>query len=263
MNVTTTNYTTQLQAGLGMIEETRILLDLWHVDMNVTALNQAALQSGRFPNMSARRLRNVVVECFAPRYLREREAPAQLLQDVREVLSGREFEQLLFIYTCRANPILADFVREVHWSAYTSGHLTLSNKDASAFVTRANQDGKTSTGWAHSTIRRVAGYLTGCCADFGLLERGRKSVRRIQSYRIEPRIAAILAYDLHFAGLGDNRVVGDPQWALFGMDTPDVLDELKRLALKGVLLVQHAGGVTHIGWQHKTMKELIDALAQI
>jgi hypothetical protein len=47
------------------------------------------------------------------------------------------------------------------------------------------------------------------------------------------------------------------------MDTPDVMDELKRLSLKGLLLVQHAGSVARVGWQHKTMKELIDALAKI
>jgi len=248
---------------MGMIEETRILLDLWHVGMTAAALNQSALESGRFPNMSARRLRNVVAECFAPRYLRDEAAPAQLLHSFKDVLSSGEFEQMLFIYTCRANPILADFVREVYWNAYTSGRTVISNEDARAFVTRANQDGKTSTPWADSMIERVAGYLTGCCADFGLLERGRKSVRRILSYRIELRVAAILAYDLHFTSLGDNRVVGDPQWALFGMDASDVLDELKRLSLKGLVIMQHAGGATRISWSHKCMGELADALAQL
>lgn len=261
--MTTATYTAQLGAGMGMIAETRNLLDLWRRGMNATALNQCALQSGRFPNMSARRLRNVVAESFAPRYLRPGEAPAELLQRVKDVLSNREFEQILFIYTCRANAILADFVRDVYWAAYTSGRSTLSNEDAQAFVILANQDGKTSTPWAASTIERVAGYLTGCCADFGLLERGRKSVRRILSYRIELRVAALLAYDLHFGGLADNRIVADTQWALFGMDAADVLDELKRLSLKGLVIVQHASDVTRIGWQHKTMGEVANALAQV
>ncbi len=53
-------YTTQLQAGLGMIDETRSLLELWQAGTDVPALFQAALQSGQFPTMSARRLRNVV-----------------------------------------------------------------------------------------------------------------------------------------------------------------------------------------------------------
>ena len=68
-------YTTQLGAGLGLIAETQALLELWHADMDVTALYQAALQSGRFPTVSARRLRNIVVECFAPRYLMNKACP--------------------------------------------------------------------------------------------------------------------------------------------------------------------------------------------
>ncbi len=50
-------YTTQLSAGLGLIAETQALLELWHPDMDVTALYQAALQAGRFPTVSARRLK--------------------------------------------------------------------------------------------------------------------------------------------------------------------------------------------------------------
>jgi len=72
-------YTTQLGAGLGLIAETRALLELWQTDMDVTALYQAALQSGRFPTISARRLRNIVVECFAPRYLANNGVPARCL----------------------------------------------------------------------------------------------------------------------------------------------------------------------------------------
>jgi hypothetical protein len=81
-------------------------------------------------------------------------------------------------------------------------------------------------------------------------------------YRLEPRVAAILAYDRHFAGLGDNRVLADPDWALFGLETADVLAELRRMALKGVVIVQSAGGATSVGWQYKSIGELSDAIAQ-
>ena len=63
-------YTTQLQAGLGLIEETKQLLEVYQPAMSAPALYDAALASGRFPLVTARRLRNIVVECFAPRYLR-------------------------------------------------------------------------------------------------------------------------------------------------------------------------------------------------
>lgn len=53
-------YTTQLQAGLGLVQETRLLLNLWSPGMSSPALYLAALNSGQFPNVSARRLRNIV-----------------------------------------------------------------------------------------------------------------------------------------------------------------------------------------------------------
>ncbi len=255
------SYTVRLAAGLGMIEETLILLDLWRAGIDIPTLTRAARESGRFPSMSASRLENLVSDGFAPRYLVNDGAPAQLLKALAPVVARRELEQCMFLYTCRAHAILADFVRDVYWSAYAGGRDTLDNAIARTFVMRANQAGKTTTPWSDSTIRRAAGYLTGCCADFGLLERGKRTARHMLSYRIEPHVVAILAHDLHFAGLGDNRLLGDPDWALFGLDPSDVLHELKRLALKGALIVQTAGGVTHIGWQYKAIDEVIDAIA--
>ena len=77
-------YTTQLQAGLGVIDETRMILDLWQPGMKASALYQTALDSGCFPNVTARRLRNIVAECFAPRYLVNDGSPAALLKDLKK-----------------------------------------------------------------------------------------------------------------------------------------------------------------------------------
>ena len=100
-----------------MIDTTRTLLELWQPGMDVPSLDRVALASGQFPNVSARRLHNIVSECFAPRYLNRERVPAALLKPLREALSGQAFAQLLFLYTCRANLLLADFVREVYWAA--------------------------------------------------------------------------------------------------------------------------------------------------
>lgn len=260
--MTEKTYTTQLGAGQGIVEETRILLDLWQVGMSVNSLNQLALQSGQFQKLTARRVRNLVVEGFSPRYLDGDCPPAVYLKRLKDVLSSREFTQLLYLYTCRAHSILYDFVQQVYWNAYSSGRDSLSNEEARRFVIRANQDGKTASPWSDNMIERVAGYLTGTLADLGLLEDGRKSVRKILSYRLESRVAVILAYDLHFSGHGDNSVLSHPDWALFGMDRADVLNELKRLAFKGWWIIQSAGDVTRIGWQYSSMEELINAFTQ-
>ena len=255
-------YTTQLQAGLGVIDETRVLLDLWQPGMKPSALFQAALDSGDFPNVTARRLRNIVAECFAPRYLVKDDYPATTLKELVNNLSSTELTQLFFLFTSRANTILADFVKQVYWMRYAGGQVAISTDNAKDFVVQANQNGKTIRYWSDSTIKRVSTYLTGCCADFGLLEKGRKSVRKIMPFRIQQKTIAFLAYDLHFAGFGDNAVISHPDWELFGLQKENLREEMKRLSLKGFFIVQSAGDVISIGWNYKSWEELIDGITQ-
>jgi hypothetical protein len=260
--MTQRTYTTQLQAGLGMQTETAVLFDLWHADMDASKLFDAALSSGRFPNVSARRLRNIVAECFAPRYLANGAQPALLIRALHSTLTARELQQLLFLYTARANAILADFVREVYWGAYVAGRHELSNDESRDFVTRANAAGRTGKQWADSTVRRVAAYLTGCCSDFGLLERGSQGTRRILPFRMEPKVAALLAYELHFSGIADNAIASHEDWEIFGLDRAEVISELRRISLKGLVVIQVAADVIRISWALKTIEEVADVLAK-
>jgi len=137
------------------------------------------------------------MECFAPRYLVHNGRPAVHLKKLEHAFTAQELSQVFFLYTCRANLILADFVGQVYWDRYAAGHEAISNKDANAFVAQAVRDGKTQKLWSENMIDRVSSYLTGCCADYGLLEKGQKSERKILPFRLESRVAAYLAYDLH------------------------------------------------------------------
>lgn len=260
--MTNANYTTQLQAGLGLVTETKALLNLWVPGMSTGELQEIARGSGSFPLITARRLRNIVTECFAPRYLVSDASPATHLKMLSASVPVADLMQLMLLFTSRANSILGDFIREIYWARYAGGYQQISNEDARAFVERAIDAGRTSKRWSETTIRRVAAYLTGCCADYGLLEKGLKSNRRILPYRITPTASSYLAYDLHLKGLGDNVVLTHQDWQLFGMARDDVIDELKRLSLKGHLIVQAAGDVVRIGWKHQSMEALCDVFSK-
>lgn len=255
-------YTTQLQAGLGLVDETKTLLDLWSPGMTANHLHQVALESGRFPTVTARRLRNIVVECFAPRYLVAGGAPAKHLKQLYSTISTADLTQLLLVFTSRANPILGDFVRQVYWGRYAGGYTQITNEDARTFVERGIDDGRTSLRWSETTLRRVSGYLAGCCADYGMLERGRRSARRILPFRISSTAAAYLAHELHFAGVGDNALLSHPDWQLFGLAREDVLEEIKRLSLQGLLIIQAAGDVIRISWKQQNMEALCNVLTE-
>jgi hypothetical protein len=260
--VVETPYTTQLGAGLGLVAETVRLLDLWEPGMSGQSLLRIALGSGAFATISARRLRNIVIEAFAPRYLVDEARPARVLKILLGRIPQPDQRQMLFLYTCRANLILADFICEVYWQRYGAGAQAITKDDARSFIRRAVGRGRTASRWAESTITRVSNYLLGICADYGLLGTMRAGARAIIPFRITPVTTSVLAHELHFRGLGDSAVVHHPEWGLFGLEPPDVLQELKRLALRGEIIVQSAAAITQIGWKHKSMEELAHVLAE-
>ncbi len=63
-------------------------------------------------------------------------------------------------------------------------------------------------------------------------------------------------------GLGDNQILTHEDWQLFGLTPDDVRDLLKRLSLQGLLILQSAGDVVHVGWTCKTLDELSDVITR-
>lgn len=255
-------YTTRLGTGLGLVDESIALLNLWEPEFTNDQFYRNALKSGQFPNISARRLKNIIRESFAPRYLCNGCIPATVLKEIVNTVSLRELLQFMFLFTARANAILYDFVWQIYWPAYASGKDYLSNHEARIFVESAIASGQTTGKWSEKVTKNVAGYLTGCCSDYGLLEKGHKQVRGFKRFTLNHRAAAFLAYDLHFSGFGDNVVLSHPDWTLFGLEKEDVRDELKRLSLKGFFIIQAAGNVIRIGWKYKNWEDLIDVIAK-
>ena len=253
-------YTTQLGAGLGLVEETKLLLSLYDEGMTTTELYDIALNSGLFPMVSARRLRNIIAECFSPRYIKPGVALA--LKKLESTTSSSAFVQLLLIHTSLTNRVLIEFITDIFWAKYSGGHNVISGDDAREFIVNAVREGKTQKPWADSVIKRVSSYVLGCCADYGLLSSGRVSKRTIQPVRLQQSTALYLAYWLHFLGLGDNAVINHECWKIFGLEPFDVREELKKLAKNGWLIVQSAGDVTRISWQFKTMEDVIDVITQ-
>lgn len=260
MNVAVPLYTTKFQAGLGVVSETRLLLETYKPGMTVTDLNQAVLNSGLFPSISARRLRNLIRECFAPRYLVEDGAPALHLKTLAKLIDNRAFLQILHLFTSRSQPMYRDFLATVYWQACSDGRLSIGNEDASRFLVRALDDGYMVKRWNESTVQRVSSYLIGCCSDYGLLEPGARRIRRILPYGILPPVMVYLAYDLHFRGMGDNSVLSHEDWGLYGLDRDGTLDELKRVSRDGHFIVQSAGDAVRIAWKYANIEETCRAI---
>ncbi len=256
-------YSSQLSAGLGAVPETLELLRLWTPGTPASQLVDTAVESGTFSRATARRTRNLVAEMFAPRYLCDGGTPAERLKFLMgHRLPHEALVQTLLLHTCRAQPMLADFIIEVYWPKYSGGATSLLKADAEGFIRRALDGGKMAAKWSPSTIDRQAGHLVGCCLDFGLVSKGKGSVRTIQRFAIRRETALYLAHDLHFAGASDMALVQHLDWRLFGYEPQEVVRQLRTLGDDGHLIVQSSGELVQISWKYKSMEDCLNALAQ-
>src|SRR5271166_2828955 len=180
-------YTTQLGAGLGMVQETFDLLRLWQHGDTPKQLSDKAIRTGVFSRTTARRARNIVIEMFAPRFLADGGKSVSYLKCLIESnIPADDLTQLFFLYTARAQLIFADFVTDVYWPRYNAGAIRLGRVDAETFIHRALDNGRMQKRWTESTVRRVSGYLLGCGTNFGLLSDMEKSERAIKRFAIRP-----------------------------------------------------------------------------
>lgn len=256
-------YTTQLQAGLGMIHETTELLRLWRPNESPGDLKERVVASGVFSRTTARRARNLVIEMFKPRFLASGSSAAANLKVLVEANHNAEdLSQLYFLYTARAQAVFADFVTEFYWPRYSAGSSNLDRPQAEEFLRRALDTGRMKTRWSDTVVRRVARYLVGACTDFGLLGELRNGVRPIKRFVIRPNVALYLAHDLHFSGLSDLAVTRHQDWRLFGFDSNEVLNQMKNLAHDGHFIVQATTDLVHIAWKYRTMEDCLDAICQ-
>ncbi|MBM9538587.1 BrxA family protein [Desulfobulbus alkaliphilus] len=256
-------YTTQLQAGLGMIPETLDLLRLWEPGMLPSQLADRVIEEGLFSRATARRARNIVIEMFAPRLLADGgEAASRLKVLLDHRVSQDALVQLFFLQTARAQRIFKDFVIECYWPRYSAGASSLSTEDASKFIYRALDNGKMLRRWSDTTVKRLTAYLMGCCHDFGLLASNRGKNRPIQRFTIRPDVALYLVYDLHCGGLSDMGTILHEDWKLFGLESQDVIRLLKKLGHDRHLFIQASADLVQISWKYRTMGECLHAITQ-
>lgn len=255
-------YTTQLQAGLGMMSETLDLLRAVEPGDTASKLADRIVSTGLFARTTARRARNIVAEMFAPRFLIDGDQPARNLAKIIGLGSSTDdVRQIFFLQTARAQAVFGDFVKYVYWPRYAAGALSINRAEAETFIRRALDEGRMQKRWTETTIQRVSGYILGCCSDFGLLEKAGRNSKKIQRFTIRPKIALYLTYDLHFVGLSDKGIIGHPDWKLFGIETQEVLEQIKRLSHDGHLMVQSSADLVQVSWKYRSMEEVARAIS--
>ena len=256
-------YTTAISKGAGMIDETRRLLAVWNPDESLDDFARRVQAEGLLGNSTAYRTRDVVRRVFAPRLLRPDDRPARLLKAVlSSALPGRVFTELFFVFTARQDPLVYDFTIREFWPAVRRGRMVMDTDLVLSFLSEAQLDGRLDNEWSHNVAVRIARCVLGLLRDVGFLRERVRGRREAVDYRVSDEVVVLLARELHDSGVTDASLAEHPDWELFGLRGPEVVQRLDAIGEQRGLLVQRAGSVVHYTWGVKSLGELIDVLAR-
>ncbi len=255
-------YTTAISKGAAMLDETRRLLSHWQPEEPLEQFAKRVQEEGLLGNATAYRTRDVVKRVFAQRFLKPTDKPARVLKAVMESgLSVRTFNEMLFLFSARQDPLIYDYTIDGYWTTARRGRAALDPSMVVTFLSEAELDGRLENKWSDNVSIRIGRCVVGMLRDVGFLRERARGKREIVEYRMSDEGAALLARVLHEEGVTDSALSEHPDWALFGMKPGDVLARLDSLGEYRGLIVQHAGSVVRLTWYINSMEELINVLS--
>ncbi len=255
-------YNVALAKGHGLQNESLTLLSLWQPGMSSIELAKLAVQQGVLGRATEKRTKDIVSIHFAPRFLIDDANPAKQLKIFLDAgLTSAKLNQILFIHTARANPILRDFITHVYWPYFEAGKLTIGKNDAMRFIERSYEEGRLNQRWSKSITDRIALGLVRSLADFDLAEKGRKSERKILPLHLKKKTLLYLIFDLHFGGFDDTAIVQHADWRLFGLDVMDVVRQCQRFS-GDYFILQFSGEFARFSWNYSSREETFRVIAE-
>lgn len=248
-------YNIELSKGTGLIQETLALLNLFDPALSKKELIRIVEDSNALVKASSNRIKDIVSRVFYKRFVEGNPAVPSWLRQLNEKYVGLEvMRQLFYMYTCRANKILFDFIVEDYWPVVSSGVKALGANQPAKFIKDANQFGRVEEPWSPGTQRRMANYLKTALIDFKLID----EKKNILPFYLNELVANYLIHEMHFRHLSDDDVFHADEWRLFGVDGWQLKRTFEKLSLQGHFIFQSSGELIKITWNYKNMQEFID-----
>jgi hypothetical protein len=257
-------YTIRISKGAALLSETRMLLNSWKIEEDAASLAERVLETDLLGKATARRVRDIVQRCFAPRLLQPAGCPARHLKRLVESRSSHDwYRDLCLLYAARADRLLRDSITLFLMDAIDEGRLAVTVDTAIAFLCEAEERGRMESPWASETKKKVSRGILKALAEFGLLSHDTRKTREILSFRPHPIAVAYLAFDLHFSGISDAGVTTHHDWLIWQCNKSVVRESLDELSRHGLWVYQAAGNVVRITWNVKKMEEAVDVLIRL
>lgn len=247
-------YTTTLTHGVGVIDETLLLLPHYKPGMGVDEFADYVISNGILPSNTNTRIHNIVDKIFFYRYVNQNSSvPKWLLQIRRNGLMLDEFRQILMIYCARVHRVYYEFII-YNLNTYRRENTQKIKKEWTAeFVKNIVVRGDAE--WSDYMQNRNARNLRTAMQVFDQIN----SKLEILPYRAADSTILYLMHELHFSGLSDVAIVNDTDWLLLGLDKEQVIQRILDLNMKGGFIAQRCADLITISWNYKTMEEFINA----
>ena len=247
-------YNSNLLKGTGLIQEMLTLIDAYDSTVPYLEFQERVVRDDLLSKSTENRVIDIVRNIFKDRFLGYDINIPEVLKEMREeYVSMSVLTQIFYVYTCRANKLLVDFINEVYFKKLGSGYNNLNASDPKDFIKTALSDGRINSSWSASTISKVSEHIIATLIDFELIEKNKTMI----NFRIIDLTANFFAHEMHFRGISDNNIWHHEDWKLFGLSPQDVISVFERLANQGTFIMQFSGEILSISWKNKSMNEFI------
>lgn len=248
-------YTTRLQKGGALLEETRALVRAWS-DAPTEELRERIVQTNLLNKQTRARMGDVYQRTFLPRFIRGPIPNAwkfvRPLEDADAPLAI--VRPIYYWISAKAEPLLSDFCREYILPRAAIVRAGIGTEEVVCWLHSKG------CRWSPTVARKVARGLLAALRDFGLLE-GRAK-KRLASFSLPIAAFAYLALCLRATGAVSHSLVRHPDWELFLLRPGDV-EHFFLLAHQDRLLEYHAAGSTvSISFPTESLNEYAHVVAQ-
>ena len=248
-------YNSNLLKGAGLTQEMLVLIEAYMPGESAQVFQKRVLEEGILSKSTDNRKIDLVRNVFRMRFLDQKLDVTQYIKSMRdEYVSIDVINQLFLIYTCRANPILSDFIHEVYYTKRKKSNDAPNLPELIGFVNDSISNGRIKEHWSKSTIEKVARHINTCLIDFGLVDKSKQNL----PFRAIDLTVNYLIHELHFQGYSDMEILHHRDWQIFDLDPNSLASVAERISFKGTFIFQYSGEILKIGWSYQNMEEFIE-----
>ena len=252
-------YTSKIIKAGALLADTKTLLSHWDVGVSVQENLHRLHRENVFGKASRSRVEDVLA-IFRQRYLTETPVTKALVVLVQHRFPAASLDRILYFHAARADRLLYDIVTELLLPLQARGITDIDVVEVEQTLTTWAREGKTTSSWSHSTIRRVTQGVLSALRDFGVLA-GAVNKRIAPAYLPVAAFAYVMFYLKQHQPSGA-KLIDLPDWKLFFLSHDGVERFLVEAHQQHLLEYHAAGTVIRLTFPVHTLEEYAHVLAQ-